>query len=91
MSEAFRVSSSLIKHKTVRFGKEPYLCHECGKAFTFFKYLWSCVWQSLVTRQRIYNEEKKYGNKEYNTRFIVSHLVTHQRTHNGEHHCECSE
>lgn len=64
VSEASSVRSSLIEHKQIHFGQEPYLCHECGKAFKFS--------DSLAKHQRIHTEEKTYWCKEYNTvGFIV--------------------
>ena len=44
------MSLYLIKRKQIHFGQEPYLCHECGKAFKF------C--DSLAKHQRIHTEEK---------------------------------
>ena len=63
VSEAFCMGSNLIKHKRIHFGQEPYLCHECGKAFKF------C--DSLAEHQRIHIEEKTYWCEECNTGFIV--------------------
>ena len=50
VSEAFCMSLYLIKRKQFHFGQEPYLCHECGKAFKF------C--DSLAKHQKIHTEEK---------------------------------
>ncbi|KAM6472375.1 uncharacterized protein PHA67_005049 isoform 2-T3 [Liasis olivaceus] len=75
---------SLMSHKRIQTGENPYKCMECGKVFT--------QQSNLNSHKRIHTGDKPYKCTECGKSFTQNgHLTSHKRTHTGEKPYKCTE
>ncbi|XP_051845855.1 zinc finger protein OZF-like [Antechinus flavipes] len=82
--KVFRNTSSFSNNKKVRAAEKPFLCSECGRAFS--------QRGNLTEHQRTHTGEKPFECHECGKSFSRSaHLTEHKRIHTGEKPFVCSE